>query len=80
MKMIVCMNFVFLFMPLVRAQIVKNSHTLARVYFIFLKYVLKETWKSFNKKFWPPWKDRKSSYQVKQILAFVCNLIVLILG
>ena len=31
-------------------------------------------------KFWPQWKDRTSSYQVRQILALFCNLITLILG
>ena len=31
-------------------------------------------------KFGPQWKDRKSTYQVKQILPLFCNLIALILG
>ena len=37
-------------------------------------------WNSSNTKFWPKWKDRKSSYQVSQILVIFSNLIALILG
>ena len=36
--------------------------------------VLKQTWNSLSTKFRPQWKDRKSSYQVKQILKRFCNL------
>ena len=35
---------------------------------------------SFNTKFWPQWKDRKYSYQNRQLLALFCNLIALILS
>ena len=58
-------SFLFLFMSLVTVLIVKNSHILAGIYFIFLKNVHDQTWKSFNTKFRPQWKDRKSSYQSK---------------
>ena len=67
-------------MFLLTNKFVKNSHMLARIFFIFLKNVLKQTWMSFNTKFQRQWKDRKSSYQVKQILELFCNLIALILG
>ena len=37
MTMIGCKNFLFLFMILLTAAIVKNSHMLAEIHFIFLK-------------------------------------------
>ena len=61
-------------------KFVKKSHIYARIYFIFLKTVLKQTWNCFNTKFGPQWKDQKSSYQVRQILVIFSNLIALILG
>ena len=56
-------------MSLVTVLIVKNSNFLAEIYFIFL-----------DTEFGPQWKDRKSSYQVRQNLAIFCNLVALILG
>ena len=54
------------------------SHVIkAKIYFVFLKNVLKQTWKSSTCKFWPYWKDRKRSYQVRKILARFCNIIAL---
>ena len=73
-------KFSFAFISLLTASIDKNSHILARIYFIFLENILKQIWKSFNTKFWPQWKDRKSRYEVRQILALFCNLTALILG
>ena len=35
-------------MPLLAALIVKNSHILSGIYFIFLKNVLEQMWKAFN--------------------------------
>ena len=58
-------NLLLLFMSLLTALIVKNSQILAGTYFI--KKFLEQT--SFNTKFWTHWKGRKSSYQVRQILA-----------
>ena len=52
----------------------------ARIFFIFLKTFLKQTWNAFNTKFQPQWKDRKSSYQVRQILGLFSDFIALILG
>ena len=87
MSMIVCQFFFFflfffllLVMSLLTAQINKSSHNLAAIYIIFLKNVLDQTWKSFNTKFRPQWKDQKRSYQVKLILAIFCKLVVLMLG
>ena len=67
-------NFLLLFRSSLIALIVKNSHILTRIYFIILKIILQQTWKSFKTKFWPNWKDRKSSYQVRQILVFFSRL------
>ena len=39
-----------------------------------------QTWKTFNTKFGPQWKDRESSYRVRQILTLFCILVALILG
>ena len=46
-------NFLSLFMSLLTTPIVKNSHILAGVYFIFLKNILDQSSKSFNIKSWP---------------------------
>ena len=66
-------------MSLLTTLIVKNSHILAGIYFIFLKNTLNQTWKAFNSKLEPQCKDQESSYQVKQILAIFCKLVALIL-
>ena len=73
-------KFILLFMLLSATPVVKNSHNYARIYLIVLKIVLKQTRDSFNIKFRPQWKDRKSSYQQRQILALFYKLIALILG
>ena len=73
-------NFLLVFMSLIRTKFVRNSHIWAKIYFIFLENVLKQTWNSFNTKFEDQWKSWKSSYQVKEILALFCYLIPLILG
>ena len=39
-----------------------------------------ELLKSFNTTFGLPWKDRKSSYQVRKILAHFFNLVFIIFG
>ena len=67
-------------MSLFTARIDKNRHIQARIYFIFLKNILKQTWKFFKTKFRPQWKDRKSNYKVREILALFSKLIALILG
>ena len=80
MKLVVCKIFFLRFMFLLTTKFVKNSHIYARILFIFLKIVIKQTWSSFDTKFQPLWKDWESSYQVNHILAIFCHLIALILG
>ena len=67
------------FLCFLTASVLKSSHIKSIIYFIFLKNVLNQTWRSFNIKLQSQWKDRKSSYIVRQILALFCNLIALIL-
>ena len=69
MKMIVCKIFIRI-LSLLTAKFVKNIHIWVRIYFIFLKKFLTQTWNSLNNKFQPQWKVRKSSYKLKQISAF----------
>ena len=73
-------NFVLVFISLIPTKFVKNSHIWAKIYFIFLENVLKQTWNSFNTNFQDQWKSWNSSYQVNHILAPFCYLIPLILG
>ena len=40
----------------------------------FYKKVLHQTWKTFNTKFGPQSKERKSSYQIRQILALFLQI------
>ena len=47
-------KIVLLFISLLTAPIVKNRHILTGIYFIFLKSMPDQTWKSFNTKFQPP--------------------------
>ena len=67
------------FMSLLTALVVKNCYIWTLICFIFLKPRRKKTWKTFNTKFRPQWKDWKGSYQVTQVLALFCILIPLIL-
>ena len=68
-------KFILLLMSLLPAQIVKNSNIFASFCFIFSKNVLYQTWKSFNTKFRPQWKDQKNSYQAEPILKLFCDLV-----
>ena len=65
-------KFPLLFMFLLTVKLVKNSHIYTSIFFIFLESLLKQT---FNTKFQPPSKDRKSSYQLWNILGrfFIIN-------
>ena len=69
-------SFLFFFLTI---KIVKNNHTVAIIFFIFMKNVPKEIGSSFDTRFQPQWKDQKSHYQVSPILRVFCNLIALIL-
>ena len=53
-------NFIFLFMLLLTSKFVKNRYIYPKIFFIFLKRVLKQN--SINNKFLPQWKDRESSF------------------
>ena len=66
-------------MFLLTVKLVKNSHIYATNFFMLLESVLKQTWNSFNANLEPQWKDRKTSYQVRQIFGHFCLLIALIL-
>ena len=64
------------------APIAENSHILDGISLSFWKrldLVLEHTWKVFNTKLGPQWIDQKSNYQVRQILAVFCKLVILIL-
>ena len=58
-----CLQIILMvFMSLLRAKFVRNSHIWARTYFFFLKDSLKQISNSFNTKFWNHLKDPKSRY------------------
>ena len=61
------------------APIVKNNHILAEIYFIFLKKRPRTNLKVFQYEIWTSVKRSKKYYEVRQILAFGCNLVALIL-
>ena len=46
--------------------IIINSHILAGIYLILLKFILKQSWKSLKTEFRPQQKYRKKSYHVRQ--------------
>ena len=72
-------KFSLAFCVFIKRSICLNESCLGQnlLYLIFLKNVLISSWKSFNFKFQPQWKDLKSSYQARPILAVFCNLIAL---
>ena len=72
-------TFFCILLSLSTTPIVDNSHISAKIYFFFLGSLLKQTWKSFNTKFRPHWKEQKISYKGRQILALFFNLIILLL-
>ena len=67
-------------MSLLTALIIKISHILAEIYFICIRNVLDQTWKIFNTKFVPRWKDSENSYSLRQVLALFCKLTALTLS
>ena len=64
-------------MSSLRAPIFENSHFVAEVYFIFIKTSPRSNFRCFEYQIWTSVKDRKSSYQVKQILSLFCKLVTL---
>ena len=78
MKLIFWKNFLLL-MVLLTSKFDENIHIQSRIFFFFLKNVLKQTWNFFNTKFLTRWKDRNSSYKVRRMLGLFCHFIPLIL-
>ena len=68
--------FFLLFMPLLTVSIAKTSILLTGISFISLKTTLDQTWKAYSTKFVYQWNNRKSRYQVRQILTLFCILIL----
>ena len=64
-------------MSLLTTPIVENSHIEAIIWFSFLENVRKQTLKY---QILTPVKRSEKNYQVRQILALLCNLTGLILG
>ena len=61
--------------------IIRNGHILAGIDFIFLKNVLKHSWKSFKTKFQPPSeKIDKTAAKGRKFYQFFCYLLALVLG
>ena len=68
-------------LALLKAPVVKKKVIIWLEFTLsFWKYVLNQTWESFNSKVRPQWNARNSSYQVREILILLCNLVALILG
>ena len=68
-------------MSLLTASIVKNSHFfLARSYFIFFKHAEDQNSKAFTTKCRRQLKDRKSAYQLQQVLTLFGKLVAPFLG
>ena len=77
MAMIVCNFFFFflIFMFLLAAPIIQNSHISARISLIFFrKRSCKALVQTCNTKFGPQLRDQNSSYQVRQVLAFFLQI------
>ena len=70
-------NFLLRYMFLIITNFVKDNHIQARIWFIFLKNLLNQTWNAFNTKFQHLWKNWKSSYQLRESFAPPCNLFAL---
>ena len=58
-------NFVLLFISLLPIKFFKNSHIWSKLYLIFRKNVLKQTWNCFNTKFQAQRKARKKQLPSK---------------
>ena len=68
-------NFILLSTYLLPAPLVKKSHILAEIYFIFQKKRPRLDLKGFEDQIWTLKNDQKNSYQVRQILAIFCRLV-----
>ena len=74
MRLIACKILIFVFIFLLTIKLNRDSHINASIFFIFVEMVLEQTSSSFNTKLKPPWKDRKSSYKLEQILGLFLPL------
>ena len=70
--------FIFLISLLI-SLIVKFSYILPWFTLSLLQNTLDQNERAFNTKFGPQWKDRESSYQVRETLVRFCKLVALIL-
>ena len=66
-------------MSLLKAPIVKNSHSFGPIYIIFLKQRPEPDLKVFQYRIGRIGKDRKSIYRVREKFSTFCNLVNLIL-
>ena len=73
-------NFFLLFMSLLKAPIVKNSHILAAIYCIFLKKRPGPNLKVFQYRIWTSMKRSEKKLSSKRKFNTFCNLVTLILG
>ena len=66
-------------MSLLTASIVKNSHILDRIYFVFPKICRRPNVKGFHYQIWTSVNYRQSSYQVKHISTIFSKLVTLVI-
>ena len=72
-------NLLLLFMLLLTTKFVKNSQILPRIFFIFLKNVLKQTWNSFNTKFQLSFNNQISVKRLRKKLLSKANTLCYVL-
>ena len=78
MKLVACRIFFCFYMFLLTNNFVKNSHIEATIFLFFLKSVPNKNRNFLHTKFRRQWKDRKSSYQVREALpSFSSELLTL---
>ena len=67
-------KILLLFIFLLRAKLLRKIISWREFPWSCFKKMLKQIWNSFNVKYKPHWKDRKKSYQVRQILGLFLSL------
>ena len=80
MTIIVCKVFFSILCPYQQFQLLKTVVFWLEFTLSFSRNILDQTRKSWNTKFGPLRKDRKSSYHVRQILTLFGKLVTLIWG
>ena len=73
-------NFILLFIPLLTAFVVKNSHILAGIYFIFLKNGPIPNLQGFQYQIWTLVKRSQKQLSSKTYFSTFCKLVALTLG